>query len=84
MTSLARPINFPTSRPSYDRLSSSSPSPSSSPKSSSLELTSSSPSQQQHPCPHLNQFVQSLVKAYWGPNTPSTNNSTMMGRSGRF
>ncbi|WWD07264.1 hypothetical protein V865_005361 [Kwoniella europaea PYCC6329] len=74
MTSLARPINFPSSRPSFQRAGSTDiPSPSSSPKSSSLEL-GTSPSQQ-HPCPHLNQFVQSLVKAYWGPNT-NTNTST--------
>ncbi|WWC72640.1 uncharacterized protein I206_106604 [Kwoniella pini CBS 10737] len=66
MTSLARPINFPSSsRPSYDRSISESPSPSSSPKSSTIEL-GSSPTKQQHPCPHLNQFVQTLVKAYWG------------------
>ncbi|WWC65244.1 uncharacterized protein I303_107861 [Kwoniella dejecticola CBS 10117] len=67
MISLARPINFPTSsRPSFGRHSSETPSPASSPKSSSLELGSSP---QQHPCPHLSQFVQSLVKAYRGQDS---------------
>ncbi|WWC92375.1 uncharacterized protein L201_007332 [Kwoniella dendrophila CBS 6074] len=61
MTSLARPINFPSSRPSYSR--SNSDSPNSSPKSSHVELGTSP---QQHPCPHLSQLVQSVVKAYWG------------------
>ncbi|WVW80771.1 hypothetical protein I302_102757 [Kwoniella bestiolae CBS 10118] len=75
MTSMAQPINFPSSRPTYRRSGSVEvSSPSSSPRSSSLEL-GTSPTQQ-HPCPHLNQFVQSLVKAYWGPNTSTNTNGT--------
>ncbi|KAK8850601.1 hypothetical protein IAR55_004520 [Kwoniella newhampshirensis] len=73
MTSLARPINVPTSRPSY---SSSSTSFSSHGTSRSNSFGGTSPSSRtgtspagQHPCPHLSEFVQQIYKA-WGHGHP--------------
>ncbi|WVQ95567.1 hypothetical protein IAU59_002664 [Kwoniella sp. CBS 9459] len=72
MSSVARPIAF--SRNSYS-------SPPSSPSSRPSELSSSPTSAAgpaQHPCPHLSEFVQQIVKAYYGPRDqrPITSIST--------